>query len=271
MAQLRVPGGRLYCDVAGPADAPAVLFLHAGVATNAMWDAQFADLARDHRVARYDLRGFGQTISDAQPFSNRADAIAVLDAAGMQRATLVGGSRGGTIAIDTALEYPERVAGIVAIGSAAGGMPLIDPTPAEKALDDEIEALLDAGKHEQALRREVDLWWVGASRSAADLDPEFVNIATAMNLANLPMSGLDYSPIPFDPPAWTRILDLTVPALFAVGDADLSEVVANTRTLATTVAGSELQVLSNTAHIPSVEVADAVTSMLRDWLTRHGL
>ena len=109
MPFLEHDGARIHYEVAGPDDAPAILFLHAGVATSAMWDPQFRDLSRDHRVVRYDLRGFGRTESQDVPFSNRSDAIAVLDAAGVDRATLVGASRGGTIALDTAVEFPERV------------------------------------------------------------------------------------------------------------------------------------------------------------------
>jgi 3-oxoadipate enol-lactonase len=264
-------GARIHYEVAGPDDAPAILLLHAGVATSAMWEPQWRDLLRDHRVIRYDLRGFGRTESQDVPFSNRSDAIAVLDAAGVERATLVGASRGGTIALDTAVEFPDRVAGVMIVGSAASGMPSADGTPEELAIDAEIEALYDAGDAEAALRREVELWWVGPRRTTADVDPAFLAAGYADNLANLPRESESPTPIPLDPPAWGRYATLGIPLLFAVGDEDLSTEIANTRALADAAPGSEHHVFEGAAHIPSAEHPEAFTRRLRDWLTRHGL
>ncbi len=271
MPFLEHDGARLHYEVAGADDAPAILLLHAGVATSAMWDPQWDDLARDHRVVRYDLRGFGRTESRDVPFSNRSDAIAVLDAAGVRRATLVGASRGGTIALDTAVEFPERVAAVLTIGSAASGMPSADGTPEELAIDEEIEALYEAGDAEAALRREVELWWVGPRRTPADVDPAFLATGYADNLANLPREGESPTPTPLDPPAWGRYAALGIPLLFAVGDEDLSTEIANTRTLADAAPGAEHHVFAGAAHLPSAEHPEEFARVLRDWLARHGL
>ena len=75
MPIVEVPGARLSYDVAGEPSAPAIVFVHAGVATRAMWDPQFDDLARDHRVIRYDTRGYGESPGDAVEFSDRNDLI----------------------------------------------------------------------------------------------------------------------------------------------------------------------------------------------------
>lgn len=48
---------RLAYDEAGAG--PAVVLVHAGVADRRMWDHQFAELAKDHWVVRYDWRGYG--------------------------------------------------------------------------------------------------------------------------------------------------------------------------------------------------------------------
>ena len=117
MPIVEVPGARLSYDVAGTPSAPAIVFVHAGVATRAMWDPQFDDLARDHYVIRYDTRGYGESPGDDVEFADRTDLVAVLDAAGAATACLVGCSRGGRIALDVALDAPERVTGLVTIGS----------------------------------------------------------------------------------------------------------------------------------------------------------
>jgi pimeloyl-ACP methyl ester carboxylesterase len=78
-------------------------------------------VAAGYRAVRYDARGFGRSTTEDVAFSNRADAIAVLDALGIGRAALVGNSRGGQIAIDTTIEFPDRVVALVPVGSGPGG------------------------------------------------------------------------------------------------------------------------------------------------------
>ena len=90
-----VAGGRLPYEVAG--DGPGVVLAHAGIADMRQWDPQWEALAAAHRVVRYDLRGFGRADVVDTRFSNRADLVAVMDAAGLDRAVLVGCSRAGSI------------------------------------------------------------------------------------------------------------------------------------------------------------------------------
>ena len=60
-------------------------------------------------------------MTEAVSFSNRADVIAVLDALGIGRAALVGNSRGGVIAFDTAAEFPDRFVAVVGVAAGLGG------------------------------------------------------------------------------------------------------------------------------------------------------
>ena len=99
-----------------------------------MWDPQWGTLVGQHRTARYDTRGYNRTTTEAVPFSNRADVIAVMDAAGIDRAVLVGCSRGGSIALDTALEYPDRVSGLVWVCGGVSGAEVDDLPEATAAV-----------------------------------------------------------------------------------------------------------------------------------------
>jgi pimeloyl-ACP methyl ester carboxylesterase len=72
-------GASLYVESHGSLSNPAVLLIHAGVATLRMWDTAVPWLAHDHFVIRYDARGFGRTTSDTSKFSNHEDVLAVLD------------------------------------------------------------------------------------------------------------------------------------------------------------------------------------------------
>src|SRR5690349_8638123 len=104
---LPVEGGQLYYEVTG-AGHPLVL-IHAGVADLRQWDEQVAAFAPHYRVIRYDTRGFGKTRTEPVAFSNRQDLYELLTHLGVEKAYLIGNSRGGQIAFDFTLEHPEMV------------------------------------------------------------------------------------------------------------------------------------------------------------------
>lgn len=136
-----VPGGRLHVVDEGDPAGPAILLLHAGIADLTSWDALAPRLvAAGHRVVRYDARGFGRSVTDDVAYSNRADSIAVLDALSIRRAALLGNSRGGQIAFDIAIEYPDRVLAVIGVGAGLGRFEG-DPTPDEIAAFERMDAL----------------------------------------------------------------------------------------------------------------------------------
>ena len=105
------------------ADAPTVVFLHAGVADQRSWFTA-ADMLDDQVDAvLYDRRGFGATAPSASEFRHVDDLAAVLSAVDADRVVLVGNSMGGELALDFALEAPERVAGMLLIAPAVSGAP----------------------------------------------------------------------------------------------------------------------------------------------------
>ena len=150
-----VAGGRLPFQVAG--EGSGVVLAHAGIADMRQWDPQWAALAAHHRVVRYDLRGFGRADVVHTAFSNRADLVAVMDAAGLERAVLVGCSRAGSIAIDTALEFPDRVSGLVWVCGGISGFEG-ESTPVEQAAFDRAEALEEAKDWAAAAENDVAMW-----------------------------------------------------------------------------------------------------------------
>ena len=102
------------------AGTPRYVLLHAGVADSRAWDAVAPAL--DGPSVAYDRRGFGGTPPGPEGFRHLDDLLAVLDAvAGDEPVWLIGNSMGGALAIDAALEAPERFAGLVLIGPGVSG------------------------------------------------------------------------------------------------------------------------------------------------------
>lgn len=106
------------------------------------WKLQVPYLARHHHVVVYDGPGNGASdrVTDPErytPDAYAADAAAVMDACDVERAVVVGLSRGAWYAVELAALRPDAIAGLVLVGAA---MPLVPPLPqrahiAERFLD----------------------------------------------------------------------------------------------------------------------------------------
>jgi pimeloyl-ACP methyl ester carboxylesterase len=271
MPHLTVPGAELYYEADGPASAPAVLLIHAGCATLRMWDPLVTALSDDHYVVRFDARGYGQTRTEDVKFSDRDDARDVLDHLGVQRATVIGASRGGRISLDLALESPDRVMGVVTVGSEPSGFPDTELTDEEDAAFDELDDAYEDSDWERLARLETALWVIGPARDESSLDPAFVQLAYQLNTANSVHSAEAPVSVPLEPPASERLADLRMPVLATVGEFDLSFELAAQAFIVDAVPRADGYVFSDTAHLPSVEHPDEFNAVLRGWLAKHRL
>lgn len=121
MLKIDLGGHALRLEVQGEG-APVFALLHGLVDTLEIWDEVAPELAGFGRVVRFDQRGHGESSAPPGPYQRldlARDAIAVLDALEIPRAVLVGHSMGGIVSMATALAFPDRVAGLVLVGTAS--------------------------------------------------------------------------------------------------------------------------------------------------------
>jgi pimeloyl-ACP methyl ester carboxylesterase len=258
---VEVGGARLYVESAG--EGPAVVFLHAGICDRRMWDAQVEPFASAYRVVRYDRRGFGRTVTVAEPFSHHADLARLLDALDVERAALVGCSQGGLISIDFALEHPERVSALVLVASALGGFPFSGEDTAPWG---ELEAAIERGDLDRANEIELRIWVDGEGRAPDQVDPAVRELVRDMNRIALaaPDPG---EAARLDPPAYERLGEIACPALVVVGDLDTPRARATADHLAATLRDAKKVVLEGTAHLPSMERPDDFNRLALAWLS----
>ena len=111
-------GGGVDLHLAEQGEGPPILLLHGWPQHGEMWRPLIGALARDHRVLVPDLRGFGRSDAprgDYRKHALAADILALLDAEGIESATVIGHDWGGWIAWLLALEHPHRVERFVAL------------------------------------------------------------------------------------------------------------------------------------------------------------
>ena len=100
------PSGSAQLAYHDAGDGPPVLLIHAGVTDKRSWAPLVDALGGRYRTIAYDQRGYGQTTYTAEPHSSVGDATAVLDAAGVESAIVIGCSNGGRRSVDLALAHP---------------------------------------------------------------------------------------------------------------------------------------------------------------------
>ncbi|MFL6099225.1 MAG: alpha/beta fold hydrolase [Actinomycetales bacterium] len=259
---LDVPHGRLRYRDEG--DGPPVVLLHAGIAQLESWDAVADALtSAGLRVIRPDLRGWGRSTTEDLGFSPRADVIAVLDAAGVGRAVLVGNSMGGSLAFDTALEYPERVVGVVGVGAGLSGYDGVD-TPEELKIFAEMERLESAGPPDPDAIAELDVSaWVDGPGQPAGRAPQWVRdaVRTWDRAINQPRHVMGRRQ-QLDPPAAQRLEHLGCPVFAVAGTLDFSYVVDTARHLERNAPNARAVVWDDVAHMIGMEQPDRLADLV---------
>jgi pimeloyl-ACP methyl ester carboxylesterase len=272
---VNVPGAQLYYEDRGDVDNPALLFIHAGIADCRMWQPQVEYFSRDYCVVRYDTRCYGKTNSEDVEFSNRADAIAVLDHLGIDKAVLIGCSRGGQIAIDTALEYPNRVLALVPVCAGLSGY---DFQPSNSAKDvttgelfEQMELAESTKDFERLIGLEVHLWADGGDQSEGRA-PAHVREQMREMIANAYRRAQpEGRPIPLQPPAAVRLHEIKVPTLIIAGALDTSAVLQMADTMEQHIAGAKKLIVEGAAHVPSMEFPDQFNQALSAFLKSNRL
>ena len=243
-----------------------VLFIHAGVADSRMWGPQVRSFTPEHRVSAPDLPGFGRAPLESDVVDYRACVRSALDEAGMERAALVGTSLGARIAVELALESPERVSSLVLVGPGLDGH---DWSQEVRRFGAEEEAALERADLDGAVEANLRLWLAGPSRSLDAIDPAVRELVTDMQRNALRLQQdreLRFAPL--DPPASGRLAEVQAPTLVLTGDEDVGDIHQIADKLAAEIPRAERATIADAAHLPNLERPEEFDRIVLGFLRR---
>lgn len=250
----------------GGDDGTPVVLLHAGIADSAGWTPVAEQLAaRGYRVVAPDLRGFGQSPGPVADFRHADDVLELLDGLRLTSpVVLVGWSMSGTIALDIALEHPERVTALALVCSVPEGLPRSVFVQQSWALEDQ---LLEAGDLDGAVANDLATWVAGPRRTIDQVTPSVVDYATAV-VRDQATRGDDAigEAQDGDRDAIARLEQVQVPTLVVTADLDTPCHEEAAQVLLERIPGARRIDVPDAAHMAPLERPEAVAAAIADLL-----
>jgi pimeloyl-ACP methyl ester carboxylesterase len=241
--------------------------LHGNLGSLRMWDDQVGPFSERFRVIRFDRRGFGRSRTEHVSFSERADAIAVMQHAQPDATSghVIGQSAGGIVALDLAIERPEVVDSLVLVASGAGGYKAELPEGVKPPPWDEMERMWTSKQWDRLADLETEVWVDGWGQPPTRINPELRRRVHDWILSTYREENEEGMPQGLDPPANARLGDVHVPTLVLVGTADEPGGVRNGRHVAEEVHGARLEEF-DAAHMIQLEQPDRFNQVVLDFL-----
>jgi 3-oxoadipate enol-lactonase len=245
---------------------PAVLLLAGQGMTLPGWWSTIPVLARSFRVIAFDSRDTGHSSRVPLPYTvaqMAGDAVAVLDAAGEQRAHVYGISLGGSVAQELALRHPDRVQALVLGASSPGGLHAVLPGPLALTFfarvggmgPEEAEWAAVPYTHAEVTRR------LHADRIAE-------NIARRVSSPPGTLASLHQAAAVATHNTFSRLGHIAAPTLVVHGEQDAVMPPANGRLLAQRIPGAELRLWPEAGHLYIIDEPRANLEIAR-FLRRH--
>lgn len=254
MRSVDVGGVRLHVDRSGRGE--PMLWLSGFALSAAAWEPVLPLYTGRLDCVGFDARGTGRSSGWSGPVSIpqlAGDAVAVLDALGIDSAHVYGVSYGGMVAQELAIRFPHRVRGLVLGGTTPGGPLAARPTLAElRAVRDGLPGLLYSPEFLRAQPERVTML-----RRALRSHP-----APPAGVASHFLASVYHDTV-------ARLGRIVAPTLVLHGGADSMIPVSNARMLAERIPDAELAVVPGAGHAYLLEKPEESARLVLDWLDRR--
>jgi 3-oxoadipate enol-lactonase len=255
-------GVKIYWEERGEG-APVLLIMGLGYTLD-MWYRTATVLAQRYRTISFDNRGVGRSDVPAGPYlmlAMAADAAAVMDSAGVERAHVFGISMGGMIAQEFALQYPERVHSLILGCTSHGGL---EAVPADA---DVITTLMARGTMsvEDGVRAMVPFIY------DASTPRERIEEDLAIRRRTFPTAAGYFAQVQgiFVFESRSRLSRLKMPTLVLHGESDRLVPPENGRRIASLISSARLVMLPGASHIFPTDQPEAAHQAILSFLAEQ--
>lgn len=253
---------------------PALLLIHGMAGSSDTWQAMIPRLSKKYRVIAPDLLGHGKSAKPRGDYSLGAFAVwlrDLLDELGVHRATVIGQSLGGGIAMQFAYQHREYCDRLVLIGSGGLGpdlspllrilsapgaelvLPVVAPQPVLN-LGNKLGSWLSSAGIQAP--RASQMWRAYSSLSEAEARQAFLRtLRSVVDHRGQAVSALNKLHLTAD-----------LPTLLIWGDHDNIIPVSHAYAAHDALPGSRLEVLNGVGHFPHAEAPTAVAEILENFI-----
>jgi len=252
-------GAKIYWEEHGSGE-PLLLIMGLGYTLD-MWNRALPALAERYRTIVFDNRGVGRSDVPPGPYSIQmmaADARAVMDQAGIEKAHVFGVSMGGMIAQEFTLQYPERVRSLVLGCTACGGLKAVPAAP-------EVFGILLARATmtaEEAIRAMIPFIYDEATpreRIEEDLEVRRRTLPAVEGYTAQVQAIIAWQ-------SYSRLSQITVPTLVIHGESDKLVPPENGKLIAANIPGAKLVMLPKASHIFITDQQEAANQAVLSFL-----
>jgi pimeloyl-ACP methyl ester carboxylesterase len=237
----------------------AIVFLHDGLSTHRIWDAQWSHFGTKYHVIRYDRRGYGKSCAPTQKFSDMVDLENLLDARKVEKATFIASSAGGDLALRYTIKHPERVKALVLAGSVASGFPVSEHfiqigtynTEPKVKRNDARTSLLRWANDKYMMCPSASKARRAAFRRVRESNPMQTSAEVYKRTNELRENREEPGP------AFRRLSEITVPTLLIAGECDTPDIHAQSGAIAAGIKGAKRVVLKDAGHMEYFEQPEA--------------
>lgn len=264
MPETSSDGWTIHYETRGRRENPSIVMVLGLSHRLAHWGRLPELLAEKFFVVTFDCRGMGESERRDEPFTVRdeaGDIAAVMDAAGVEQAVVYGRSRGGMLAQEFALDYPERVRALILSGTSHRGPGSVGSTELvnramnftpemtrEEIFAGQNEAMASPGWRE----RDPDAF---ARLLATDLEAPPRRFAVARQQESI----ANWS-------SYDQLGQIGCPTLVLCGEDDGMVPPENSRQLAERIPNARLALIPQCGHLPMLEKPDDVARLVMDFV-----
>jgi 3-oxoadipate enol-lactonase len=257
-------GTRIHYEVTGKSGATPVLMIQGLGASKNAWNLQRIAMATRFRIISFDNRGAGRSDKPTEPFTLEQmadDALAVLDAAGIETAHVVGASMGGVISQIVVVKYPNRVRSLTLVCTACRNHPWRQELLQSWAKTAADKGMIEVGKEAAQ--------WVMSPRSFRRLVPAFTWMGplAALRPRHSFVSQID-AILNTREDLVDQLSTISTPTMVIVGNQDILTPRGDSEEIAERIPNAELVVISGAAHGLMMEHSTTFNKILIEFLKR---